>query len=229
MRVDFEQPLTVITAVSKSVKRPAEPSAWASVIALIRGWSLRVRLAASAAAVVCVAGLSWIVVANVSMNSRMARLEAENRDLSRREERVRRELGEEKVRARSLGEVQKQQSGAASGAIATLLLMPGVSRTESVHDKLVLSTAAQLVHTEIQLEPRDDYIRFRAELRTHTGIEILARSDLIRRQTTAGTVLTFDMPADALAAGDYDLTLKGVPSGRPAEDIGSYYITVQRP
>jgi len=217
-------------AVLKNRKAWSVRSAWASMIALIRGWSLRLRLAAAAAVLTGVAGLAGVLVANVTMRSRMANLEAENRDLSQREERVRRELGEAQERSRSLvAEIQKQQSGVPSVLVASLVLLPGVSRAESVREKLVLSAAAQLVHTEIQLEPRDDYFRFHAELRTPSGVEILTRSDLLRRRTTTGTVVAFDVPADALAAGDYELTLKGVPSGRAAEDIGNYYISVQRP
>jgi hypothetical protein len=228
--VEFGQQWAVITAVLKSVKGPAAPSARASITALIRGWNLRLRLAAAATALICMAGLSWLAVADVTMRSGMARLEAENRELSQREERVRRELGDEQGRSRSLiAEIQKQQRGINSGLVASLVLVPGVSRTESVRDTLVLSAAAHLAHIEIQLEPRDDYLRFRAELRTPSGVEVLSRSDLVRRRTTTGTVVGFDAPADALSAGDYELTLKGVPSGRPAEDIGSYHISVQRP
>jgi len=181
--------------------------------------------------VACVVALSWVIVTNVSMRSRIARLEAESRDLIQREERLRRELGEEQGRSRSVGaEIQKQQSGATTGLIAPLLLIPGVSRTELVHDKLVLPVSVQLVHTEIQLEPRDDYyFRFCVELRTRNGVGILTRSDLVRRRTTAGAVVAFDVPADALTADDYELTLKGVTSGRSADDIGSYSISVQRP
>ena len=224
------QPWAVITAVWKKPTAPG-PSVWTSTIALIRGSSLKLRIAAAAPAMVCLVALSWVAAVNVSMRSRIARLEAESRDLLQREERVRRELGEEQGRSRNLDvEIQKQRSGGTSGLIASLVLMPGISRTESVHDKLVLSATAQIVHTEIQLEPRDDYyFRFRAELRARNGIEILTRSDLVRRRTPTGPVVAFDVPADALSAGDYELTLKGVPAGRPAEDLGSYNISVQRP
>src|SRR5262249_40279111 len=107
--------------------------------------------------------------------------------------------------------------------IATLVLAPGLSRAESRVERLVVPAGAQLAHIEVQLEPRDDFPRYRAELRTRRGDEVLTRGRLVKQGTTVG----FDAPASALATGDYELALKGV-NGKETIDIGYYYFHVER-
>ena len=125
----------------------------------------------------------------------MAALEAQRRDLEVREQRLRRELGEEKGRAASLAADPQSSEAARTPVVASLVLLPGLSRAETRVEQLFLSPSAQIAHIEIQLEARDDYPRFRAELRTRSGDEILARGNLIKRRTGAGNVVSFDVPA----------------------------------
>jgi hypothetical protein len=206
-------------------------SAWQSLVSLVRGWNPALQFAAGLAALICVAGASWITIENAAMRSRVAALEAQRRDLEIREQVLRRQLGEEQGRAGSLAaQLNQQQSraGAPPPMIASLVLLPGVSRATRRVDQLVLNPSAQLAHIEIQLEARDVFPRFNAELRTRRGEEALIRSNLARRRGGTGFVVSFDVPASALSAGEYELTLKGVPSDRPAEDIGYYYFSVQK-
>jgi len=88
-----------------------------------------------------------------------------------------------------------------------------------------LNSTAQLAHIEIQLEPRDEFPRFRAELRTRGGEDVLTRSNLARRRTNSGNSVSFDVPANALSAGEYELALKGLADGE-ATDVGYYYFRV---
>ena len=94
---------------------------------------------------------------------------------------------------------------------------------------MALKPSEQLAHIEILLEPRDDYPRFTAELRTGRGDDVLIRSNLPRRRTAAGNVVSFDVPTSALEAADYELTLKGVTSDGGAQDLGFYYFSVKKP
>jgi hypothetical protein len=86
----------------------------------------------------------------------------------------------------------------------------------------------QIARIEIQLESRDDYPRFRAELRTRSGEEVLSRSNLVRRKSGPGFAVSVDVPASALAVGDYELALKGITTDRTSQDVGFYYFGVQR-
>jgi hypothetical protein len=112
--------------------------------------------------------------------------------------------------------------------IATLILSAGMSRAESHAGRLLLSADVQVARISVQLEPRDEYPRFRVELRTRGGKEIFS-SSLKRHQEGAGYAASFDVPATQLAAGEYELALKGIPASGPAEDIGFYYFSVKRP
>ena len=86
----------------------------------------------------------------------------------------------------------------------------------------------QLAHIVIELDPRDDYPRFRAELRTRGGDELLTQSNLRRRRSTQGYIVTLEIPASRLAAGEYELALVGMRDGAPAEELSYSYFSVRR-
>ena len=93
----------------------------------------------------------------------------------------------------------------------------------------MLKSSEQLAHIEILLEARDDYPRFTMELRTGRGDEVLTRSNLPRRRSAAGYMVSFDVPTSALDAAEYELTLKGVTNDGRAQDVGFYYFSVKKP
>jgi hypothetical protein len=112
--------------------------------------------------------------------------------------------------------------------MAMLVLAAGLSRSGTQVEQLVLSPDAQVAHIDVQVETRDDYPRFRAELRTRSGAEVLTRGNLKRRQAGAGYSVSFDVPASALTQGEYELALKGVGTGGTADEVGYYYFAVVR-
>jgi hypothetical protein len=224
-KVEFARALARVTAESTEPEWLAQRQTWFS---LIRGWSPPLRFAAGLAALICIVGPSWLIVQNMAMRSRMAVLENQRHDLETREQGLRRQLGEEQSRAGSLAaQRQQQQSMGSASVVASLVLMPGLSRAETRVEELVLTPSPQIAHIEIQLEARDDYPRFRAELRTRRGEEVLTRSNLPRHRTNTGYAVSFDVPASALAAGEYELSLKGV-DHQAVVDIGYYYFGVRK-
>src|SRR5436309_418192 len=60
---------------------PERLSAWQSLVSLVRGWNPALQFAAGLAALICVAGASWLTIENAAMRSRVAALEAQRRDL----------------------------------------------------------------------------------------------------------------------------------------------------
>jgi hypothetical protein len=92
---------------------------------------------------------------------------------------------------------------------------------------VVLNNAVQIAHIEVSLEPRDDYARFRAELRTRSGKDVLAVSDLPRRRRGEGHIVSMDVPASSLFEGEYELALKGLRNGA-SQDVGYYYFRVRK-
>ena len=166
---------------------------------------------------------------NAAIRSRVAGLEAERRGLDAREQSLRQRLGEEQSRAAALATQNQQPSEAARAPLlASLILAPGLSRAQTSVDQLVLSPSVQIARIEIQLESRDDYPRFRAELRTRSGEEVLSRGNLVRRKSGPGFAVFVDVPATALAVGDYELALKAIAADHTSQDVGYYYFGVQR-
>jgi hypothetical protein len=232
-KVAFARDLATVTAEAKAAERASSLrlSPWQTLIRLMRGWNPALQFAAGLAALIVVVGASLLAFQNTAMRSRVAVLESQRRDLQTRTEELQRQLGEEQARAGSLDSQLRQQQTSGTTlppVIASLVLLPGLSRAESRREQLVLNPSAQIAHIEIQLEPRDDYPRFRAELRTLSGDEVLIRGSLPRRAATPGYTVSFDVPASALPTGQYELALKGILNDQSVQDIGYYYFTVQK-
>jgi len=218
-KVEFARALAQVASESHIVSRPATQQALLNVV---RSWSRILQVATAMAIAIFLIGGSWLVFQNIAMRSRLASLEAQRRALEIREQGLRNELA---VRS------QRQQSpalGSASPAIASLVFVPGLTRAGAQVEQLRLNPAVQIAHVEIQLEPRDDYPRFRAELHTRGGNEILTQDSLLKRRTNTGYSVTFDVPASALPDGQCELALKGILDNHTVQDIGYYYFSVRR-
>ena len=193
------------------------------------GWNPVVQFAAAMATLMCIAGGAWLVSENAAIRSRVTALEAERRDFELREQNLRQRLSEEQGRAAALAAQNRPPSEVARAPlIASLVLVPGLSRAQTSVEQLVLDPSVQIARIEIELESRDDFPRFRAELRTRRGEEILSRSNLVRRKSGPGFAVSIDVPASALAAGDYELALKGIAADHASQDVGYYYFGVQK-
>jgi hypothetical protein len=202
---------------------PARMTAWQAFTALMQAWTPTVRFAAAAAALVLVATAALLLVQNTAMRSQVAALESQQKELQSRAAQLDRQLAEAQARTSTLT-AQAEQPLAPRGTVDSLVLQPGLARAESRREKLVVHASSQLARIEVGLEPRDEYPSFRVELRTQAAAEVLTLGNLRKRQNA----VTFEVPASALAAGDYELALKGVSSGQSVQDIGFYYFTVQK-
>ena len=226
-KVEFARALATITSESKTQESRAAGRPF--FMRAFWGWNPVVQFAAGMAALICIAGGAWLVSENAAIRSRVAALEAERRDFEVREQSLRQRLSEEQARAAALAAQNRQPSEAARAPlVASLVLVPGLSRAQTRVERLVLSPSVQMARIEIQLESRDDYPRFRAELRTRSGEEVLSRSNLVRRKSGPGFAVSVDVPASALAVGDYELALKGIAADHTSQDVGYYYFGVQR-
>jgi hypothetical protein len=232
-KVEFARALARVTAeaapLASATREPV--STWQALRDLIRGWNPALQFAGALAALVCIAGASWLVLENASMRSRVSALRAQRRDLEVREQGLTRDLSQAQSRADSLAaQMQNRQSseGPRAPLVASLVLMAGLSRAETRVEQLALSPGALIAHIEIQLEARDDFPRFRADLHARSGREILVLSDLVRRRAGGRYTVSIDVPASALGTGEYELALKGLPDGEGAQDVGYYYFHVQK-
>jgi hypothetical protein len=164
---------------------------------------------ALASAVLIVAGIaSWLAFENANLRSRIAGFEAREQQIDEQN--------------RAYG------STAQRAPVASLMFLPGLSRAETRQKVLELSSSTGIVRIGIQLEARDDYARFRAELRTGSGDEVMTQSNLSSRSEGTQASVSFTVSADALRAGSYELSLKGITPGNRIEDVGYYYFKVVR-
>ena len=231
-KVEFARDLVRVTNESKAAQNALlerRPPAWLPLSNLFRGWNPALQFAGILALLISVAGASWLLVENRAIRSRVAALETERRNLETRQEQLRRQLTEEQDRTGKLAADLQKPPSVSAPLVASLVLLPGLSRAETGRAQLVLKPSAQLAHIEIVLEPRDDYPRYSSEIRTRSGEEALIRGNLRRRRSAAGDVVSFDVPTNALDAGEYELTLKGVAGDGRAQDLGYYYFRVQKP
>jgi hypothetical protein len=179
-------------------------------ISVFRGWTLRFRLAPAIAAIVCIAAVSWVVVDNRQKRSSLGVLQQETEGL-------RRQIHDERSRT-------PQPS---LPPIASLVLLPNVSRSEFRTVSFVIEPGVLLARIEIQLEPPDEFPLYRAELRSAAGADVLIRSNVTASRGPSGLVVTIEVPTSALPSGRYELALKGL-INRSASDIGYCYFSVQR-
>jgi len=219
-KVEFARALATVASESQVARRPAAREVLSS---LVRGWSPTLQFAAGLAAMIFVAGVSWLIVQNAAMRSRVGRLEADRRASETREQTLRQQLA---------AQSQKQQPPAPqvapSPAVASLVLLPGLTRSEGRVERLSLNSSVQIVHVTIQLEARDDYLRFRVEVRTRGGREVLTMENLPKRRSDAGYSVSFDLPASALSGGEYEMALKGIYKEKDIRDVGYYYFSAAR-
>jgi hypothetical protein len=230
--VEFARALARVTAESMRSQPlvPERLSALQPLRNLLGGWNPALQFAAGMAVVILVAGASWLMIQNAAMRSRVAASEAQRHDLENRERSVQKQLGEEQARSGSLAAqvvTQLPVERTPAPVVASLVLFPGLTRAQSRVEQLVLNSSTQLARIEIQLEARDEYPRFRAELHTRGGQDVLTMSNLSRHRSAAGFGVAFDVPTTALPAGEYELALKGIGGGQTS-DIGFYYFRVQK-
>jgi hypothetical protein len=232
-KVEFAQALARVTeeAAPLPSHAPEPRSSWQAFWNPIRAWTPAMQFAGAMGTVICVAGGTWLAVENVSIRSRLSAMEAVRRDLEGRSQTLRQELSQAQARANGLAALNQNAApskASRSPLIASLILIAGPTRAESRTEQMLLSRETQIAHIEIQLEPRDDYPSFRAEVRTRGGKEVLSFGGLLRRNTGDAQSVSMDVPASALPTGEYEIALKGLRDGDAPQDIGYYYFRVQK-
>jgi hypothetical protein len=184
-----------------------------------------VSVAALIAVLIVVAGATWLGLQNSALRTRIAALEARRVEVENQGQALRQHLIQQSPR---IPDAQKAPSGPERPALlASLVFLPGATRSQTRVQQLALTSDVQLVHIEFQLEPRDDFPQYRAELRTRSGAEVLVRSSLTGRRANSAYSVSFDLPASALTTGEYELALKGL-SDSQTTDIGYYDFRVQK-
>ncbi len=229
-KVEFARALARVSAEFSGAQalRPNRVFSWHILLSRIGTWNPALQLAGAMAVLLCVTGVSVLIVQNAGMRSRLSTLEAQRRESENREKALRQQLAEEQARAVQQPKQSPAERSGTTPLLASLVFVPGLARAERDVQELALNPSGQLARLEVQLESRDEFPRYRAELRTAAGDEVLIRGNLARYRSAAGFSVSLDVPATALAPGEYELALKGINGGQ-ASDIGFYYFRVKRP
>jgi hypothetical protein len=246
-RVEFAKALrTVISEPVRSEKQDARRWSWReSLYAFFSGLNPAARLALVAAAILFIAVAAWLFVETQRLRRQVNQLQAENQsgqnlqqaleaerkrntELNARldQEKQQREQTDESLR--QLTETTEATNPAPPPVIASLVLLPGLSRGGDQKPSLDLSNDARLVRLQIGIDPEEQYKTFAVELRTSAGRQVWNRENLAARTRRGTRAVGLTLPATVLKPGDYELRLRGLTESGVAEDVGFYYFNVTK-
>ena len=248
-RVEFAKALRTIVSESpvpdKRSIQPTKTSWRESLYAFINGLNPAARLAFVATAILVVAVAAWLFVQTLRLRNQVMSLQAEKQsgqnlqqalDAERkRNEELNAQLNQEKQQReqtdeslRQLTETPEAKNPAPPPVIASLTLLPGLSRGGGDKPNLDLSNDARLVRLNIGIDPEEQYKTFAVELRTLAGRQVWNRENLAARTRRGTRDVGLTLPATVLKSGEYELRLRGLTDGGGAEDVGFYYFTVSK-
>lgn len=255
-RVEFARALTTLVSEvpAAQIQRETQatvstPATWReSLAAFFGGFAPAFRFSMAAAALLLFVGGAWLVTQTLRQRAQLARLQSEEQlrqnerrnleqqidDERRRNQELTAQLDSEKQQRRQSDDLvkrlQSEEGNSASppqrNTILSLALLPGISRSGGVRPKLALHESVRAVRLRIGVEPEEPYRTFQIELRSQDGRRIWTRDNLSGRITQAGKTITLTVPASVLAAGQYELALRGITENKTTEEVGYYYFDV---
>ena len=245
-RVEFAKALTQVTSEyalkEKSAVAPVSVSWRDSLDAFFRSLNPVAKFAMAAIVLVLLVGGAWLVTETLSLRSRLTTLQAENQsrqsleqqvELQRlRNEELTAQLNQEKQQREqseeSLRQLSETPDPAPRSLIASLTLLPGLSRGGGDKPSLSIAPDVRLVRLQIGIDPEEQYKTFAVDLRSIAGRQVWTRENLTARTRRGARSIGVTIPATALKPGDYELKLTGVTEGGAAEDVGYYYFDVRK-
>lgn len=121
----------------------------------------------------------------------------------------------------------RRETRGPSGTVLALTLTSGLVRESGGTNTLRLTPSTTTVRLRLDVGA-DDYMNYRAILGNADGETLLSIPALRPRAVRSGRVVVFDVPANLLKGGDYQVKLAGVTRSRSIEDVGTYYFRVAR-
>lgn len=234
--------------------RALEPAGWRSALrAFIRGLHPAARFSMAAAALLLLVGGFWLVTESFRLRAELAGLRRDQFERERQQAELQQEIAAERERSEDLNarlqheqverakvereraedllrEIERKQQESVKqtflSTIASITLMPGISRSASERPQLIVAKTTKQARLQIGIEPGDEYRRFRVEIRARGGQTVLTKDNLPARRGRAARSVVLNLPANLLSAGEHELALKGVTGDGRTEDVGYYYFDV---
>ncbi|HVG18873.1 MAG TPA: hypothetical protein VNI02_07445 [Blastocatellia bacterium] len=121
----------------------------------------------------------------------------------------------------------RPQNRAGANAIV-VNLSPGLLRGAGEIRRVDITPDVSTVRLHLELV-RDDYQSYRAVVQTGEGDEVYVADKLTPETLAAVRAVTFDLPAELLVSGDFQVKLSGTSAGGGPENVGKYYFRVAPP
>jgi hypothetical protein len=247
-RVEFAKALArVPVAMERTVI--SQPAQWTwrdSLYAFFVGLNPAVKFATVGVVLFSLTGSLWLFAETMRLRGQLAQLQTQNQTRQnelqqqveaehRRNEELNAQLTHEKQQReqsdeslRQLSETGDETTPAPRPVIASLTLLPGLSRGGSEKSNLIVRDDTRLVRLQIGIDPDEPYKTFAIELRTTAGRQVWTRENLAAPTRGKARAITLTLPASALKSGDYELRLSARQEGGASEDIGFYYFDVKK-
>jgi hypothetical protein len=219
---------------------------WDSIYAFINGLTPAAKMAFVSAVPLLLIGVGYLSIETLRLRRELTELRAQNQsqqnqqqqalELERhRNQELNAKLNQEKQQREQTDESLRELSEAGDAVnpaprpvIASLILLPGLSRGGDNKPSLVLPDDARLVRLQIGIDPEEPYKNFNVELLTLAGRQVWTREKLNARNRRGARAVGLTLPATALKSGEYELKLRGVTESGAAEDVGFYYFNVRK-
>lgn len=245
-RVEFARALANVASEATVAERPSTAVSWRdSLDAFVRSLNPFGKLALAALTLLVVASGAWLLIETLRLRSELTRLQAQNQSRQGLEQQIEAErkrneelaarLNQEKQQREQSDESLRQLSETAQTAtpaprpiIASLTLLPGISRGGGEKPSLALAGNARLVRLQIGIDAEETYKTFAVELRTTAGRQVWTKENLKAGSRRGARSVGLTLPATALKPGEYELKLSGVKDGGGTEEVGYYYFNVKK-
>jgi len=179
------------------------------------------RLAWATIAVVVTAGISWMMLANRRLRHELDLMRARQAQFQQQEQDLRLQIAALDAQVRQGG-----AGGQVRPEIISLILTPGLNRSDAAARKLVISSPAPLVRMELYLE-QDDSRSYRASVQNAEGQQIWETKDLKSHAGPQGAKsVTIEISSSLLQSGDYLVKLDGKAANGQFEEAEDYRFQV---
>ncbi|HKE57455.1 MAG TPA: hypothetical protein VKB46_12155 [Pyrinomonadaceae bacterium] len=241
-KVEFARTLATVSAEQQvtqaaPIVRLAPPVRENALLAFIRSLNPVAAFSLAAAALILVFGMVWFAREGLRSRTQLAQQQAEQREREAQQRLEAERKRNEEIAAQQQREVKEgptpptpqpsPETPAPPTAVATLVLLPGLSRGSGGVPTLTVNPMIGTVRLLVGVDPQDDYPRFKVEVRNQNNKLVGGQNNLTLRKTKAGRTVVVDLPASKLTPGRYELALKGLNEGA-VEDLGFYYFDVQK-
>jgi len=250
-RVEFARALAGVVSEQAVPKKITvqETKSWSwmdSIYAFINGLTPAAKMAFVSAVPLLLIGVGYLSIETLRLRRELTELSAQNQSQQNsqqqaleverhRNQELNAQLNQEKQQREQTDESLRELSEAGDAVnpaprpvIASLTLLPGLSRGGDNKPSLVLPEDARLVRLQIGIDPEEPYKSFVVDLRTSAGSQVWTRENLKARNRRGARAVGLTIPATALKSGEYELRLRGVTESGAAEDVGFYYFNVRK-